>query len=216
MLKSNNCVCPICYAPLRADQFTKVGPKVEFKLPQSYAETPFERPQTKEQKEQEDALSAVAQPDTDAKAQHQPRRYTRGKVTTATATATTAVVGPTGKLVILKGVVGSGKTTVAEQIKKQVEARGGRCWIEGTDKYCSKGDDPKTAVGHAGEHLREALASDAKDKVVVIDTCGEHNNGKKQMNYFGVVFKGWEKIDLAPHLTATISRAIWHGPCGMY
>jgi hypothetical protein len=185
LIASNNCVCPICYQPIRADQFTKVDAKREFKLPASYGHTPFERPLTKEQ---------IAQ-----QADHDTKDALSFVVDDKTTTSAIARVGPPGKLVVLRGVVGSGKTTTAELIKQKVEARGGTCWVEGTDKYCVQGKDTKTAIQCVETQLREALASDAKDKVVVIDTCGEHNNGKNQICYFGVTFKGWKKIPLMPH-----------------
>lgn len=187
LVGSNNCVCPVCYTPLRADQFTKIGPRAEFKLDAVFEETPFTRADGKwnnggtqtQNDEKEDALSVILQGDTKTPPSNLKQ-------------------GTRGKIVVMKGVVGCGKTTLAERIKQQVEARGGVCYIEGVDKYVNQGLDFKQAALKATESLQEAWASTATDKVVVIDTCGDHNNNKKFTKFFDVDFKGWTRIDLLP------------------
>lgn len=183
LLASPNCVCPVCYTPVGVDQFTKVEPRAEFKLNAAYEATPFIRPDGKwnnngaaPNDEKEDALSSL-------KPSQQPTNVT---------------AGTRGKIVVMKGVVGCGKTTLAEKIKAHVEARGGVCWVEGVDKYVNQGLDFKQAAVKASESLQEAWSSTATDKVVVIDTCGDHNNNKKFTKFFDVDFRGWTRIDLTP------------------
>ncbi len=203
LVRSSNCACPICYTPIAPDQFTKVGPRAEFKLHESYAANPFLRGSSFED-EKEAAKDAL----TDVKTQNGTNGHTRrqkgrkGAKTSATTGHVQDVKdvrGTPGKLVVMKGVVGCGKSTLAEQIKQQVEARGGTCFIEGVDKYCNTGLAINAAIPKIEQALRAALTSNAADKVVVIDTCGEHNNGQNQTKYFGVNFQGWQKIDLMPN-----------------
>lgn len=192
LLASNHCMCPVCYTPIGADQFTKVGPRMEFKLDPAFQATPFIRPDGKWQKtenkdeKEEDALSDVKHVLSDVK-QKQPVKTNSFP----------------GKLVVMKGVVGCGKTTLAEEIKQRVEARGGTCFVEGVDKYINQGFDFKTAPEQVTQALETALEFVWPDKVVVIDTCGDHNNNKRFMKFFGVDFSGWQRIDLTPNFTKT-------------
>jgi hypothetical protein len=102
-----------------------------------------------------------------------------------------------GIVVVLKGVVGAGKSTYGEKVKELVEQLGGHCTVEGTDKYCKDGKSITEAIKLVNTALRNALTVDNQLNVVVIDTCGDRDNGK---TFFDVTFDSWKKVLLWPNL----------------
>lgn len=188
MLASRNCVCPICYEPLNADSFTAVGPKVSFDLPIGYDRysSRFDEAQA-----QGPSQSFGLQDRRQDRRQESKEAQQSGPIRNAN--------GVVGKLVIMKGVVGSGKSYTSNLIKQAVEARGGVCIVEGTDKYAKDGIPIGTAVGMVQEALKKVSTINNDDIVVIIDTCGEQTQPRK-MDPFGVNFIGWNRIDVFPNL----------------
>lgn len=191
MLASNTCVCPICYEPLTAGSFTAVGPKIAFDLPASY---------TKYASRFSEAQAAGSFP-----AQSGGGRGRRGQQEQKSSglVSSTGPIrnanGKAGKLVIMKGVVGAGKSHASALIKAAVEARGGVCIVEGTDKYAKTGTPMSDAVRMVNEALNRIPTINNDDLVVVIDTCGESTQ-PRQMKVFNVDFNGWTRTDVFPNL----------------
>lgn len=181
MLASPHCACPFCYKRLEKDDFQKVPPKEEFVIPASY--TALEK--------------------TFAPSSHQPRSFERNGGGNANNNninyrggAVRNANGKTGTLVIMKGTVGSGKTTWSGRISETVTNRGGSCYVEGTDKYVSQGIPFQTAINTIKTNLLGITNDTNDDIVVMIDTCGER--GGKEI--FGVNFEGWKQVDVYPNL----------------
>jgi len=173
LCRSGNCICPVCFTPLkRLSGFAPVGPMVPFDLPESYKNQYF---------------SANVSNDQPKHAQGQAK----GLVTPGTGTA--------GTIVVLRGSVGGGKSTYAHAAKQHVEARGGRCLIASTDFYCKQGLQMNVAVLRVEQSLRDFLNDDHKDKVAIIDTCGERWNNKLTV-FFNVDFAKWKQVVVYPNL----------------
>lgn len=103
-------------------------------------------------------------------------------------------------IVVMKGTVGSGKSTYSAAIKKYIESIGGYCTVQGTDQYCKNGASFKEAAGNVRAAFNKALSDSNNLRVVVVDTCGERSNG---MTFFDINFKGWKKIEFYPNLDNT-------------
>lgn len=104
-----------------------------------------------------------------------------------------------GKLVILKGVPGSGKSTAAAAIKETVEARDGVCIIGNMDQYLvKKGMTFQNAQECVKKDLLKVLETKNDDVVVVIDTCGA--TGVDSRRIFFLDFVGWKRIEIWPNL----------------
>lgn len=102
-------------------------------------------------------------------------------------------------LLVLKGTVGAGKSTIAQKMKDLIESRGGKCIIEGTDKYCKDGMHTNHAAKKVTQNLRKFthdINCDNNLMVAIIDTCGERNNGH---TFFNVNFNRWTIIDVWPN-----------------
>jgi hypothetical protein len=115
-------------------------------------------------------------------------------------------MGKTRKIVIMHGVVGSGKSTLSKKIQDIVTARGGVCFNEGTDKYSVANSDFGAVTRIVQGKLSQALAETADDVVVIIDTCGEASKNVNNSVHFNRDFKGWTRIDLWPNLDRTNLR----------
>lgn len=108
--------------------------------------------------------------------------------------------GPTGTqwlyenchLVLLEGTVGSGKTTFAELLEKELVKMGFTVINEGTDKYCKTGIPTKNAVTIIREKFKKLPN---KNCVVIVDTCG----GNSFDNIFGHSFKGFVIHNVRPN-----------------
>jgi hypothetical protein len=168
--------CPICFAHLDATHFQKVGPK----------------PLSIEQSQifNENTIDVFAS----------DRPIPKAKIPTINTNtfAKTPIPNKKGSLVIMKGTVGSGKSTYATKIKEHIDIIGGHCYVVGIDKYCKNGLSVSEAVDKIKEELMtiDSIA-DAKLLVVIIDTCGEKNSGNI---HFNVDFTGWPKINVWPNL----------------
>lgn len=166
-----SCVCPICYTYLNDSNFARVNPKPEIVNNDIFA------------------AGTIDVFKSDAKPAYSPM------VNLPVAPA--SKMDKTGLLVIMKGTVGSGKSTYGMRIKEAVEKMGGYCCVTGTDKYCKTGIAPAIAANMVQNELRD-VGKVANDMIVcVIDTCGEKNNGD---NIFGVNFAGWKKVNFWPNL----------------
>ena len=184
--------CPICFAHLDKSHFEEVGPK----------------PITIEQLQIFDDkmvnIFATTKPTPIAKIPI-PTSGIGSATTNSISTVNTNVFAPKsgmlnkkGTLVIMKGTVGSGKSTYAALIKKNIEANNGHCFVVGTDEYCKTGMSVSDAIDKIKEKLMEInLIDNSKLLVVVIDTCGEKNPGNI---IFGVDFTGWNKLNVWPNL----------------
>jgi hypothetical protein len=187
LLSSSNSVCPICYTPVQSTDFEQVGPKVTFELPQSYlSNAPHFTKNVDEFKVQHNRKSTTD----DNKLR--PCNKRRAPIRNAN--------GKTGTVVIMKGVVGSGKSTAAHAIKSVVEARGGYCLVVGTDRHCKNDVHISNACLEVTKELESVSQCTNDDLVVVIDTCGEHF---KNSLLFGINFNGWKFVTVMPNVDKT-------------
>ncbi len=193
LLRSNACVCPICYTPLNINSFEAVGPKINFDLPISY--------RAYESRFAESAVTGYLPSD---RKNNVNNLRENGNIVSSNEAIRNAN-GNVGKLVILKGVVGAGKSTYAQKIKEGVLARGGACYVEGTDKYCNNGHHPRTTAAMVTNALLKIKEEKNDDIVVVIDTCGEQT-GAKNYKVFGINFSGWTKVEIWPNLNRNNMR----------
>lgn len=174
-------ICPVCYSRLNRDQFERIGPKppnaiVDVFPPgtddifgdNNYRTRPTHQVQYAEASSAQ-AIQAGMKPDVDQK------RF----------------------LIIMKGTVGSGKSTYAKKIQERVEKIGGFCVNEGPDKYCKTGMHISNACSRVEQELRTALSSTNKLVVAIVDTCGERSAGTT--NIFGLNFNGFTRIELMPN-----------------
>lgn len=106
-------------------------------------------------------------------------------------------------LFVLQGTVGSGKTTFSQSLQIEVEKIGGVCINEGTDKYCVNGMSIKNAVKRVTNVLKGINSIHNNLIVVIIDTCGERNNGNVIFNYD---FIGWTIHRIIPNFDESIIR----------
>lgn len=188
MLNNANCVCPVCYQKLDQSSFSAVGPKTSFILHDSYKES------------EELFKSRSSQPP--MQKQNQRGGNGNGNNNNNNNNVVGAIRnanGKTGKLVIMKGTVGSGKTTTSERIREKVVNRGGSCYIEGTDKYSSQGMAFRETFDCIQNSLNEIRNDKNDDIVVIIDTCGEKTS-QNDYNVFGMDFSGWKKVEIFPNL----------------
>lgn len=195
MIEHKNAFCPICYHVLGPNDFEKVGPRVEFKLPAEYEnlKTLFDG-KGKYYNESNNVSSSVSS-------------SVSGNVSSSSVNSSSHQSfsseslknknGKKGRLIIMKGVVGSGKSTWAQEIKTIVEARGGVCLIAGTDKYCKNGMSVPEAIEQIKKDLESVREMTNDDIVVIIDTCGDRQ-GPKCMQ-FNVDFTGWKTENLWPN-----------------
>jgi hypothetical protein len=201
LLGSQNPVCPVCYNRLSERDFSAVGRKIPFELPQSYENKIFE--------------NAVAVVDANngynggGNRGNNQRNARGGKdgnnnepdaldaLNNIDAKSNSNITN--GTLVILKGVVGAGKSTWAAQARAYVEAQGRFCTVEGTDQYCKDGMHTREAVKKVERNLHAVLEGKYDRPVVIIDTCGE-SCGANQYKVFGTDFNGWKKIEVYPNL----------------
>ena len=104
--------------------------------------------------------------------------------------------GKTRILVIMKGTVGAGKTTYSNAIQKKVEELGGICINEGVDKYCKTGMATHIAVQTIAQEFKKIPTIENNLVVVIVDTCGEKNNGDLMFDYN---FSNWKKVTITPN-----------------
>ena len=165
--------CPICFFPDM--KFTAVPPEIPYQIPSDFWTRSVPKP-----------WGASFGPSKAAAKAAEPAK---------------PLSSHNRKLVILRGVLGSGKTTTAKLIQKKVESRGGLCVIEGLDKY-SKNMSVAEAMQTVRTMLESAVHLQGADVVVVIDTCGDRKNSKP----FSVDFRGWKTVEVWPNLNRKLFR----------
>lgn len=99
-------------------------------------------------------------------------------------------------LILLQGTVGAGKTTFALELYQVLKDKKYWVCIEGTDKYCKNGTPIGGALKTITNNLRKVPR---KNAVVIIDTCGEHNQGGDVKNIFKVDFTGFTVHRITPN-----------------
>lgn len=186
------CICPICYKQLDEADFETVGPK-----PKNIIGELFKEDDVKYFSGSVPALS---------------NQFASMSVSKRSGSSSTTVSNPykfgnkmtikppkDNLLLIMKGTVGAGKSTISRELKDVLEVQGIKCIVEGVDQYCVAGMTPGEAVGKVKENLQSLVGLSDDDKVVVIiDTCGE-NSGRKTVEYFNVDFSLWNRVIYFPN-----------------
>lgn len=157
--------CPICYHQLSEADFTWIDPPA--KSPENF---PFSELQT------ETFLQPTGQP-----------RSGHNK-TSNTSVGPSQATGVSGRFYVLRGDVGSGKTTYANKLKELAEAKGYHVTLEGMDKYTITGMSPGEAASNVSQSLKAAQDLDNSKKIVILDVCNE--NFQKH-DVFGCNFSKW-------------------------
>ena len=126
ILRERHVMCPVCYQQMTPDNFRPIGPKKsdDAQIFPDETPNPFGH------------CLPMAQTNAPVTPTPAPVSYTQ---TTTTVTGSTSAPPQTPDekrfLIILKGPVGSGKSTYAKALQTAVETGGGVCVNEGTDKY---------------------------------------------------------------------------------
>lgn len=220
LLQSQICQCPLCYMRLTAVNFARVPPMVAPMSEETLAQYKEYERQFADSYRGVQSGGQAAGDSRQAKGGHwmskaerqalarkiksggqpaQPDQKQDGGQAAGGQNGIRNANGIAGKIVILKGTVGAGKSTLATQIRAYVEANGGVCIVEGTDKYCKTGASTQDAIGRVTASLRSISTITNNKIVVVIDTCGERSN-PRDPNAFGVDFTGWDRIELYPNM----------------
>ena len=168
----NNRVCPHCYLQLDSDQFTPVQPKPE-NLEQNVFgpnQKPWYQNNTK------------------------PVQYENNNTKTYTIQNEKK---DSGIVILMKGPVGSGKSTITNKIKIKLTEQGYDVISVGVDEYCKDGLSFGQANNAINQKLYKHLRKKSDKKVVIIDTCGERHNSSKK--YFGVNFDQWNTYEVWPN-----------------
>ena len=170
--------CPICYANITKDQFEAVGPRGEVQCRE------LESLETNQIFGAQRAVASVAAPS--------PANATSS---TFSSSSSASSVGTPGRLIVLIGVVGCGKTTLAKAIKEIADRENRHCVIEGTDKYCMQGLSMQSAISTVATAIRNLVNSSTKDKTLILDVCNERFDAR---DVFGVDLSSWkiEKIEV--------------------
>ncbi|AYV77553.1 MAG: putative ATP-binding protein, partial [Dasosvirus sp.] len=184
LIRSNNCVCPVCYTRLTQANFQKVDPKPDFDLAtlQVFDKNTKDIFRTSESDKGSRAVPSGAPKSNQTQTQRPTRNgglRMEGK----------------GTVIVLEGTVGSGKSTFASMIKEEIEKKGGICIVEGTDKYCKNGSTIQEAVRTVTEELLKLSGSTNPLTVAVIDTCGD----RKGKLIFDIDFSGWNRQTVRPN-----------------
>ena len=166
LIEQENCFCPICYTNLTKNDFEKVGPKKLFS--DEFFNKEFKNPFEKIKIEEKISVKIED----------------KSKITS----------NKNKFLILLKGTVGSGKTTFSSALQKTLEEKKYLCINEGTDKYCKTGMDIKTSIEKVSSILKNINNIDSDKIVVIIDACNENCNVK---NIFGVDFSEWKNYKLS-------------------
>jgi predicted RNA-binding protein YlxR (DUF448 family) len=104
-----------------------------------------------------------------------------------------AVPNPYGTLYVLRGVVGCGKTTYANELCRFANLQGRFCVAESTDKYILRGMSVNQANAALAQALREIQRKTASNKIVVLETCSATFDSH---NVVGVNFSRWRVIEI--------------------
>ncbi len=166
-ISQHNVLCPICYANLTHADFEKVGPRppvVDITCTEFSGKPNIFR------------SAAMPQAMSFSHKENNMARYLAGRTPRFT-----------GHIIILRGTVGSGKTTLAQRIKEEVEHRGGVCEILGMDMYASRGVHRDSVLADMSARVSD-MENAHGTKVVVIDTCGDCGSIS---DTFGMNFSAW-------------------------
>jgi hypothetical protein len=175
---SQNVMCPICYEHLKVEQFEHVEPKKDndVNIFSQNVNDPFSENSTRQVQQQ-------IQPQQNVQQYSQPQK---------------AELAKKGTLIIMKGTVGAGKTTVSKLLQQKITELGGHCVNEGPDKYCKSGMHIADACRQVTNELKKLNESDNDMLVAIIDTCGEKGLPKNNV-HFDVDFTGWKTITVMPN-----------------
>ncbi len=180
LISQPHILCPICYTNLSVDCFSPVGPKQDdeeiFPKTMYY---PFASTNN---------ININNTSNT-----NQQNKFP--KAVPITHLANQIPEGKTRILVVMRGTVGSGKTTYSTAIQKKVEELGGVCINEGVDKYCRTGVTTQQAVQNISQKFYQIPTIQNDLVVVIIDTCGE----KTSDTMFDYNFSGWKKVIVTPN-----------------
>jgi hypothetical protein len=189
-----NCRCIVCLTPLTCDNFVKVGKKPVL------TESGIFGPDDRNVFEHTNTGRATSGPTTSGPA-------TSGPATIGPATSGPATIDPDPKssdpesgaryLVIPRGTVGAGKSTILGILEKKIVESGGMCIVEGTDKYCKTGTSIKNAIANVSRSFNnfQKTPSNGRVKVVCVDTCNERVDQK----IFGQQFIGYQRLEFYPN-----------------
>jgi hypothetical protein len=101
-------------------------------------------------------------------------------------------------ILLMRGVVGSGKTTFATKLNQKLTEHGIKCIVQGTDQYCKNGLSMQNAIQCSKDILN--TVNGTEQTVVIIDTCGEQVNYN---NIFGINFNNATKLNYFPNYEKT-------------
>lgn len=178
LITQSHIFCPVCYTGLTTTNFCQIGPK------------------------QNDAIIFDSTMNYPFAQTHNPvlpkQLLNQSNKSSSSVKPSSVQLLPEGKervLVVMRGTVGSGKTTYSNAIQKKVEELGGVCINEGVDKYCRTGIQTQQAVNLVANELNKIPTIQNDLLVVIIDTCGE-----KQSNViFDYDFSAWKKVVVTPN-----------------
>jgi hypothetical protein len=194
MFGQARCMCPVCYTLLGRNVFTKVGPKevIDENIFSQNFKNPFHVTQHKSYQPAVQSAHYSVKDNSDNKISD----FKNVSISSSRK----------GILILMRGTVGSGKTTYAARIEQAVKDLGGVCINEGCDKYCRTGETGKNASNMVASELKKIDSIDNPLLVVIIDTCGERpvfNTGNPVGPNIDVVFDynfaGWTKTVLTPN-----------------
>lgn len=184
---ASNFSCPICYTKINSSSFEKVGPKVVIE------QTIYDDKQADIFKPSPSSSSSSSSSSNNAS--NSSSNYSR-----STPIPSNSLSGPKQgcrKIVlIMKGTVGAGKTTISALIKSKVESQGGHCIVVGTDKYCQLGYTTQQAIQKIKTDLLALNKVENDFIVVIVDTCGERSGGDA---IFDIKTPGWKKVSIFPN-----------------
>jgi hypothetical protein len=101
-------------------------------------------------------------------------------------------------VIIMKGVVGCGKTTYGSHIANALKPYNAYCIGANTDKYCKTGMPMRDAVKYVERELNNLnYTSDHQLVVAIIDTCGDKIPDNNVI--FNYDFSSWTKIEIWPN-----------------
>lgn len=174
-------ICPICYANLTTVNFEQIGPKVTV--------------------DYNDIISSDTKDIyTSGSTGFSNNISSSSSSSSSNISFSNNIIKLTRKdkciLVIMKGVVGSGKTTFTKKLTNTCESQGIVCIVEGVDKYSKLGMRFPEACQNIKENISKIDLIDPNVPVVVcIDTCGEQTTNKIN-TIFDVDFTGWKRLNV--------------------
>lgn len=196
------CMCPVCYAPLGADDFESVRALKDLPPPPtlwSDVVNPF--------------VKVEVVPRTTGRASGPSSSYSSSSYSSSSSSPSSSSSSSSfrgyasasapisdikrppfkGILVNMKGAVGAGKSTLAALLKTTLEEKGYHVFMYSSDHFALQGNSIGAAVGMVKSAMRRDLWSCAPNRVVVIiDTCGDKGGFR---NIFGVDFTLWNRLD---------------------